>query len=112
MCVISLGFSVYSIMSSVRLYIVRALLLAFIFDSFFFFSLVSILWLGLPTLLLLFSRYVASDSFATPWTIYCQASQSMGFPRQEYWSGLLFPLLEDLLDPGIKPATPALQADS
>ena len=36
----------------------------------------------------------------------------MGFPRQEYWSGLPFPSPEDLPDPGIEPGSPALQADS
>ena len=36
----------------------------------------------------------------------------MGFPRQEYWSGLLFPSPGDLPDPGIEPVFPALQADS
>ena len=36
----------------------------------------------------------------------------MGFPRQEYWSGLAFPSPRDLPDPGIKPGSPALQADS
>jgi len=36
----------------------------------------------------------------------------MGFPQQEYWSGLPFPLPEDLPDPGIEPVSPALQADS
>jgi len=36
----------------------------------------------------------------------------MGFPRQEYWSGLPFPSPGDLLDPGIKPKSPTLQADS
>ena len=41
-------------------------------------------------LLLLFSRSVVSDSFATPWTVACPAPLSMGFPRQEYWSGLPF----------------------
>ena len=35
----------------------------------------------------------------------------MGFPRQEYWSGLPFPSPEDLPDPGIKLTSPALQAD-
>ena len=50
--------------------------------------------------------------FVTPWTIALQAPLSMGFPRQEYWSGLPFPSPEDLLDPGIKPGSPALQADS
>ena len=37
---------------------------------------------------------------------------SMGFSRQEYWSGLPFPSLEDLPDTGIKPRSPTLQADS
>ena len=36
----------------------------------------------------------------------------MGFSRQEYWSGLPFPSLGDLPDPGIEPGSPALQADS
>ena len=39
---------------------------------------------------------------ATPWTVVCQASQSMGFSRQEYWSGLPFPSPGDLPDPGIE----------
>ena len=47
--------------------------------------------------------------FATPWTIALQASLSMEFSRQEYWSGL-FPPPGDL--PWIKPKSPALQADS
>ena len=50
--------------------------------------------------------------FATPWTVALQASLSMGFSRQEYWSGLPFPSLGDLPDPGIQPTCPALQADS
>ena len=37
---------------------------------------------------------------------------SMGFPRQEYWSGLPFPSPGDLPDPGIEPGSPALQTDS
>ena len=48
------------------------------------------------------------DSFATPWNIVHQAPPSMGFPRQEYWSGLLFPSPGDLPDPGTEPASPAL----
>ena len=47
----------------------------------------------------------------TPWTIAHQAPLPMGFSRQEYWSGLVFPSPEDLPDPGTEP-TPALQADS
>ena len=46
--------------------------------------------------------------FVTPWTIVHQAPLSMGFPKQEYWSGLPFPTPGDLPDPGIKPASPAL----
>ena len=49
-----------------------------------------------------------SDSFGTPWTVACQAPLSMGFPRQGYWSGLPFPSLGDLHDPGIQPMPPAL----
>ena len=41
--------------------------------------------------------------FATQWTVAFQASLSMGFSRQEYWSGLLFPPLEGLPNPGIEP---------
>ena len=50
--------------------------------------------------------------FATPWTITHQAPPSMGFSRQEYWSGLPFPSPEDLSDPGIEPRSPALEADA
>ena len=50
--------------------------------------------------------------FATPWTVACQASPSIGFSKQEYWSGLPFPSPGDLLDSGIKPRSPAMQADS
>ena len=46
--------------------------------------------------------------FVTPWTVVYQASLSMGFSRQEYWSGLLFPSLGDLPDPGIEPGSPTL----
>ena len=56
-----------------------------------------------------------SDSFApdseTPWTVAHQAPLSMGFPKQKYWSGLLFPSPGDLLNPGIEPASPELQVD-
>ena len=46
--------------------------------------------------------------FATPWTVACQAPPSMGFSRQEYWSGLPFPSPGDLPDPGIEPGSPTL----
>ena len=50
--------------------------------------------------------------FATPWTVAYQAPQSMGFSRQEYWSGLPFPSPGDLPNPGIEPGSPTLQADA
>ena len=50
--------------------------------------------------------------FATPWTVTYQASPSMGFSRQEYWSGLPFPSSGDLPNPGIEPGSPALEADA
>ena len=49
---------------------------------------------------------------ATPWTVAYEAPPSMGFSRQEYWSGLPFPSPGDLPDPGIEPRSPALQADT
>ena len=50
--------------------------------------------------------------FETPWTVAYQAPLFMGFSRQEYWSGLPFPSPGDLPDPGIKPRSPAMQADA
>ena len=50
--------------------------------------------------------------FATPWTVVYQAPPSMGFSRQEYWSGVPFPFPGDIPDPGIEPWSPALQADA
>ena len=49
---------------------------------------------------------------AIPLTVAYQASPSMAFSRQEYWSGLPFPSPGDLPDPGIETRSPALQADS
>ena len=51
-----------------------------------------------------------SDSFAAPWTVAHQAPLSMGFPRQECWSGLPFPTPGDPPDSGIEPVSPALAA--
>ena len=51
-------------------------------------------------------------TLATPWTGAHQAPLSMGFPRQEYQSGLPFPSPGELPDPGIEPTSPALQAES
>ena len=68
------------------------------------FSLVSLLSLSLVT--------KSCPTLVTPRTIAFQASLSIGFSRQEYWSELPFPSPEDLPDPGIEPGSPALQADS
>ena len=50
------------------------------------------------------------DSFGTSWTSAFKAPLSMGFPRQVYWSGLPFPSLGDLPDPGTEPMSPALMS--
>ena len=50
-------------------------------------------------------------TFATPCTVACQASLSMGFPRQEYWSGLSFPSPRNLSDPETEPTSPALAGE-
>ena len=52
----------------------------------------------------------ACPTLVTPWTIACQAPLSMGFSRQEYWSGLPFPSPGDFPDPRIQPGSAALQA--
>ena len=50
--------------------------------------------------------------FATLWTVAHQAPPSMGFSKQEYWSGLPFPSPGDLPNPGIEPRAPPLQAEA
>ena len=50
--------------------------------------------------------------FVTSWTVAHQAPLSMGFSRQECWSGLPFPSPGDLPNPGIEPGSPAVQADA
>ena len=50
--------------------------------------------------------------FATPWTVAYQVPPSVGFSRQECWSGLPFPSPGDLPDPGIEPTSPALRTDA
>ena len=57
-------------------------------------------------------RCSAVPDSAIPWTVVCQAPLSMGFSRQEYYNGQLFPSPGDLPDPEIKSGSPALQADS
>ena len=47
-------------------------------------------------------------TLVTLWTVACQTALSMGFPKQDYWSGLPFPSPGDLPSPGIEPASPAL----
>ena len=63
------------------------------------------LWPGTEAPLLLFSHCVRL--FLTLWTIAQQAALSMGFPRQEYWSGLPFPSPGDLPNPEVEPASSA-----
>ena len=58
------------------------------------------------------SRFSDVQLSATLWTVACQALLSIGFSRQEYWSGLAFPSLGDLPDPGIKPGSSELLANS
>ena len=56
-------------------------------------------------------RYILSrfsPTLCDPWNVTCQTPLSMGFSRQEYWSGLPWPPPGDLPEPGIKPASPAL----
>ena len=47
-------------------------------------------------------------TLVTPWTVARQGALAMGFPRQEHWSGLLFPSPRDLPNPGIEPLSPVL----
>ena len=54
------------------------------------------------------SRFSRVQLFETLWTVAYQAALSVGFPRQEHWSGLPFPSPVDLPNPGLKPITPAL----
>ena len=49
-----------------------------------------------------------SSSSVTPWTIACQAPLSIGFPKQEFWSGLPYPSLGDPSDPKTEPMSSAL----
>ena len=63
-------------------------------------------------LLLLLSCFSSVRLLVTSWTAVHQAPPSLGFSRQEHWCGLPFPSPGDLPDPGIKPRSPALQADA
>ena len=68
----------------------------------------------LPLFIYLLLRYACFLScvqlFATPWTATYQAPVSMEFSKQEYWSGLLFPIPRNFPDPGIKPTPPIAPA--
>ena len=71
------------------------------------------LWIGTKVLRCqaMLSHFSLVCLFVTPWTVAHQAPLSMGFSRQECWSGLPFPSPEDLPNPGIEPAplaSPAL----
>ena len=55
---------------------------------------------------------VRSNSSVTAWTVAHRTLLSMGFPRQEYWNGLLFPSAGDLPNPGIEARSPEFQVDS
>ena len=72
-------------------------------------------WLQSPSAVILWLKVKSLSHvrlFVTPWTVTYQAPLSMGFSRQEYWSGLPFPSPGDLPDPGIEPRSPAWEADS
>ena len=58
------------------------------------------------------SHSIMSDCFSSSWSVANQAPLSLGFSRQEYWSGLPFPTPGDHPNPGIEPRSPDLQADS
>ena len=57
-------------------------------------------------------NYIRRISSGQASKIYLEAPPSMGFSRQEYWSGLPFPSPGDLPNPGIEPRSPTLQADA
>ena len=57
-------------------------------------------------------KVLVTQSYPTPWTVAHQTPLSMGFSRQEYWSGLPFPSPGDFPDPRIEPSSPTLQEDS
>ena len=70
-------------------------------------QIVALLW-GLSVL----TCFSPVSLLSTPWTVAHQVPLSLGFSRQEYWSGLPFPSPGNLSHPGIKPMSPTLQADS
>ena len=71
----------------------------------------SVYWFKCCGCACMLSLSVVLDS-GTPWTVALQASLSMGFPMQEYFSKLTIPSWGDLSSPGTEPTTPAWQMDS
>ena len=100
--------SIVSVMASNHLILCRPLLLSSVFPSIRVFSSESALHIRWSEVRLLSHVRL----FATPWTVAFQVPPSLGFSRQEYWSGLQFPSPGDLPNPGIKPGSPILQADA
>ena len=87
---------------------ILSVLIALLFDSICTIVCTYVLWSEVCEVKLLSGVRL----FATPWTVAYQAPPSMGFSRQEYWSGLPFPSPGHLPDSGIEPRSPALQADA
>ena len=70
-------------------------------------------WFDLPAVQRTLKSFPATQfESINSWAVAYKASPSMGFSRQEYWSGLPFPSPGDLPDPGIEPGSPALEADA
>ena len=65
-------------------------------------------WTGMGRQKMKLKSFSCVQLFGTPWTVAYHAPPSMGFSRQEYWSGLPFPSPENLPNPGIKSGSPAL----
>ena len=72
---------------------------------------VTVINIFVPIMGCMLSRFSHVQLFVTPWTVACHTPLSMGFSRQEYWSGC-HALLQGIFNPGIEPRSPALQADS
>ena len=89
----------------------NAYFLSLMVDSTMFFSSISLNMISLACMHACSVTSIVSDS-ATLWTVACHAPLSMGFSRQEYWSGLPCPPPRYLPNSGTEPGSPALQADS
>ena len=100
-----------SCLASSLFYLYLSKLLVFLFSPLFASLLALICWFWKGSVGVCLVILVTSDS-ATLWTVAHLTPLSMGFSRQEYWSGLPYPPPGDCPDPGIEPMAPALQADS